>query len=301
MGEDFFCEVKRFDRESFLKLFEYILENGIRKVYFSTRSEYAPSGATLAAPARVDFCISGRKHMRFPCNGSIQDVSLLPGEAHFSPAMTWKLPLWDQFHQMGSIVYESNFIRFTYINYDRTDDYFQNYGADIFYHTSQPLPFYGKEILQILAHLAEDFFSEQDAVDLLTVLLRISLRVLRHDCDRIVEKRKQSFLRIDNYLRENFLRPISRESVAAEFQLTPSYISRLYAEFGEMSFNHSLRTLRLEHAAMLLKNTLLSIDEITEACAYASTTFLITAFRKQYGLSPGKYRRRFSSAASGNE
>jgi AraC-like DNA-binding protein len=59
---------------------------------------------------------------------------------------------------------------------------------------------------------------------------------------------------------------------------------------GEEGFNQTLRRLRLEHAALLLKNTHMSINEITDACGYLSSTYFIAAFKKYFRVSPGKYR-----------
>ncbi|OQA83809.1 MAG: HTH-type transcriptional regulator GadX [Lentisphaerae bacterium ADurb.Bin242] len=125
----------------------------------------------------------------------------------------------------------------------------------------------------------------------------MSLAALRQDQEKAPDKSNQTFLRLDNFLHENYLHGITRESVAKEFRLTPSYVSRLYAEFGEGSFHETLRRLRMEHAVVLLKNTTLSIDEITVACAYSSTTFFIAGFKRIYGVPPGRFRRKYGPSS----
>lgn len=294
MTDDFSLEVKTFDRDSFVKLFEYILLKGIRKVYFSSRSEEISSNVKMSLPPRIDFTITGVKHMVFPYNGTKMDVRMLPGEAHFAPPMTWKQPEWDELHRMASIVYTPDYIRFTFIDYHTADGYYSTHGANVFYHTSLPVSSAGKAVIHALSLLAEEPGGDDEAaVELLTALLRLSITTLRQDQERAPDKSNQTFLRVDNFLHENYLHGITRASVAEEFRLTPSYVSRLYAEFGESAFNDTLRRLRMEHAAMLLKNTTFSIDEITEACAYSSTTFFIAAFKKIYGVSPGRFRRQY--------
>ncbi len=288
-------KVEPFSRDSFVKLFEHVLQRGIKKVYFSSRSAALLPNASLSQPPRLDFTISGLKHMLFPFSNEIQDVCLEPREVHCSPSMTWKRAEWDCLHQMASIVYNPDYIRFTFIDHSEQNNYYATHGADIFYHTSTSVPSAGKALLHALAHLAEEPDCDKNANELVTVLLRMSISALKQDRILLPNKRCQTFQIIDNYLRENYLRTISRESIAAKFRLTPSYVSRLYKEFGESSFIRTVHHLRMEHAAMLLKNTILSIDEITEACAYSSTTFFIAAFKKIYGVSPGRFRRKHLS------
>jgi AraC-like DNA-binding protein len=52
----------------------------------------------------------------------------------------------------------------------------------------------------------------------------------------------------------------------------------------------------MEHAAILLEQTDLTIDEITDICGYASSTYFIAAFHKHHGKPPGKYRLERSEA-----
>ncbi len=295
MHDDFTLTVKPFDRDSFIELFEHILVHGIQKVHFSSRSTSLLPNASWSLPPRIDFTITGSKHMLFPYSGKVLNLCLCPGEVHYSPSMTWKRAEWDCLHRMASIIYTPDYIRFTFIDHNRLNDYYATHGADIFYHTSTPISSAGKAVLRALDHVAEEPAGDENANALMTVLLRMSISTLKQDKKQPPDKRHQTFLMIDNYLRENYLRPISRASIAEKFRLTPSYVSRLYKEFGETSFLRTQRHLRMEHAAMLLKNTFLSIDEVTEVCAYSSTTFFIAAFKKIYGLSPGRFRRKYIS------
>ncbi len=293
---DFPLEVKTLDRVSFVKLFEYILSRGIRKVYFSSRSEKKNPKVKWSLDPRVDFTITGLKHMIFPYQGKNLDIKMSPGEAHYAPPMTWKQPEWDELHRMASIVYTSHYIRFTFIDYSVWDEYYSLHGAKIFYHSSCPISTPGKAVILALSNLAEEPCPDnQIAVELMSALLRLSLANLQHDREKTFDKRTLTFARVDNYLRENFLHNISRQSIAKEFRLSPTYISSLYAGLGNGNFHDTLLRLRMEHATVLLKNTTLTIDEITDACAYSSTTYFIAAFKKIYGIPPGRYRRKYAN------
>ncbi|HCE43265.1 MAG TPA: hypothetical protein DET40_06935 [Lentisphaeria bacterium] len=283
-------KVKHLSKDSFMALLKHIIKDvGVRKVYFSQKEPRPDGKTTLMTSASLDIPLSGRKHMNFAGAGEIKDQFLSPGEIHFCPPMHWKNPLWDSLHEMSSIVYHPDYVRLTYINYNRLSTYFDSHSAKISYHTSIPLEIAGTSILRTLTLMADSGI-EDGAEDLISALLKITLRTLEKDTFTFTGKAQKTCIQIKQYVQDNFSSPINRAHVASVFKINPSYISRLFNEQGQESFNSMLRRLRLEHAALLIKQTNLSIDEITDSCGYLSSTYFISAFHKHFGVSPGKYR-----------
>ena len=99
-----------------------------------------------------------------------------------------------------------------------------------------------------------------------------------------------TWLKINEYLDENFYYPINRASVADAFKINPSHLSRLFASEGSEGFNATLQRLRMQHSATLLKKSCMPIKEISEHCGYVSTIYFIAAFKKYHGIPPGRYR-----------
>lgn len=121
-------------------------------------------------------------------------------------------------------------------------------------------------------------------------LLKLTLEEFENDHPRTFGKAHATWLRINQYLQENFYYPINRAHVAKEFKLNPSYLSRLFVEEGSGGFTATLRNLRMEHAAVLLKNTSMSVSEVCDECGYLSPTFFSSAFKNHFDMPPGKYR-----------
>ena len=80
-----------------------------------------------------------------------------------------------------------------------------------------------------------------------------------------------------------------------------------YAEMCTMSKYHFIRTfektvgatpleyrnsIRMEHAAELLSEEKLSIDEISRMTGFTSQSYFSSAFKKRYGISPKQYRKK---------
>lgn len=62
---------------------------------------------------------------------------------------------------------------------------------------------------------------------------------------------------------------------------------------GEV-FSRYLTKVRLEHAIVLLSNTDKSIDEIAYECGFNSISYFSYAFKKEFLVSPLKYRIRIN-------
>lgn len=56
-----------------------------------------------------------------------------------------------------------------------------------------------------------------------------------------------------------------------------------------------VHTLRLEEAKQLLESTDMSIEAIAGEVGYEDMSFFSRLFRREVGLTPGQYRRRFGA------
>lgn len=283
--------VRHQSKDDFTALLRYIIETlPVSEVHCSNRKPQPPGSLSLASVPRIDIPLSGRKHMRFASGGEEKDIIMLPGEFHYAPPLCWKRPVWDMLHEMSSIVYNPNYIHITYIDYDRLSSFYENHAATVFYDTAKPIDTAGNAVLQAL-NIQSERNSGAGIRELMKALLEITLENLLNDDPHPDSKAHSTWIQLEQYLRENFNTPINRAHTAKIFGLNPSYVSRLFQSEGKEGFNSMLRRLRLEHAALLLKNTNMSIDEITVQCGYQSSTFFIAAFKRSYNMTPGIYRR----------
>lgn len=290
-------QITHLSQESFIGLFRHIINDlGVKKVFFSQKTPVCKIRKTPVTHfARIDIPVSGKKHMQFAFDNEIQDIYMESGELHYCPPLCWKLPLWDSLHSMASIVYAPEYIRFTYIDHNHLSSVYEREGAHIFYHTAKPLSVAGHAVLHALNDFSEFSSNSGAEIQLMQALLKLTLEELENDHPRTFGKAHSTWLRINQYLQENFYYPINRAHVAKEFKLNPSYLSRLFVEEGTDGFNATLRSLRMEHAALLLKNTSMTVSEICDECGYLSTTFFISAFKNYFGMPPGKYRCHYQS------
>lgn len=94
--------------------------------------------------------------------------------------------------------------------------------------------------------------------------------------------------RILQYMSEH-IGTVSLKNIANEFSYHPNYISSVIRkEFGK-TFSEILLEQRMDRAAVLLKNTQLSVEEISLMLGYSNSSNFHKAFRNYFGCSPREY------------
>ena len=95
-----------------------------------------------------------------------------------------------------------------------------------------------------------------------------------------------------SYIQQNFTREISLKEFGNQFHLSEKYISRYFKEHFHITLSQYINHLRLEHARQLLQETTLPITEVAMQSGYENVSYFIRSFKKMYGMSPLKYRKR---------
>lgn len=282
-------KIRGFARTDAMHLLDYILtEIPPRRLAVAHPRPAPPDHEGLEVYPRhvFDIPLSGVKHILHGTETERREENLTPGEALFTPPESWKLPLWDSAHELFCLVYSADFLRCTYVDYSSPDPEKRRPVCTHFYHTSAaPTP-----ALRKLLHLLAEVDDETAGADLARALFRLTRCFLANDNRSRTGKAERTFQEIRQYMAENFCLPLTREETAAYFQLNPNYLSRLFRQRSGSSFSEILRSMRLEHAAFLLRATDLLVDEITLQCGYQSTPFFTSAFHRHFGLPPGQYR-----------
>lgn len=91
---------------------------------------------------------------------------------------------------------------------------------------------------------------------------------------------------ISNYIYEK----ITLKKVAAHCQVTVPYLSALFKKEMHINFNEYLCREKMKAAATLLTESSLSVMKISEMLSYSSSSSFGMHFRREYGVTPSRYR-----------
>lgn len=96
------------------------------------------------------------------------------------------------------------------------------------------------------------------------------------------------------YIRENYGKPISLESVSELAGFNPTYFSTLFKKETGLTFTEYLLQTRMDAAKDLLKDTNLNISVICERVGYSDHKYFSKTFTRLTGLKPNQYRKLYS-------
>lgn len=89
--------------------------------------------------------------------------------------------------------------------------------------------------------------------------------------------------------------PIGRTAMGRLMGITPRHLDRLFASHMRRSYSDSYRSIRLDHARRLVRQSVMSISEVAVATGFADPAHFSRVYRQQFGQAPRDDRRRISS------
>ncbi len=115
-----------------------------------------------------------------------------------------------------------------------------------------------------------------------------------HDLHELVQLR-----RVRDRIDREYAQPLDVEQLARGIHVSAGHLSRQFkAAFGESPYSY-LMTRRIERAMFLLRESELSVTEVSLAVGCQSLGTFSTRFRELVGVPPSEYRQRGVSATAG--
>lgn len=136
-------------------------------------------------------------------------------------------------------------------------------------------------------------FKVQSLFYRLLYLLVSKYRKTDPDSEKVKANKKLNKLTmITDYMKQNYNKELSLESLARTFNYSPTYLSRMFKKYAQMSYKTYLDDLRLRHAFNDLVGSDLSIGMVAEKNGFAGSKAFARVFKERYGTLPSEYRRQ---------
>lgn len=120
----------------------------------------------------------------------------------------------------------------------------------------------------------------------------------RQCCDHLFdlyEARTQTVNDIERakrYIQTHFCEHITLEQTAAYVDLSPTYFTKRFKDETGLTFKEYVTTCRMDKMKKLLKESSLSLKEITYQAGYTDPNYVSRVFKKMVGCSPKEYRKQ---------
>ena len=101
-----------------------------------------------------------------------------------------------------------------------------------------------------------------------------------------------AFRAVVEYCTKNYQKELSLSVLSRELHVSKYYVSHLFSERMQLSFNDYVNSLRVAHACRYLGTNEHSITEICSLVGFSTLRTFNRAFQKQMGTSPSEYRKQ---------
>ena len=123
----------------------------------------------------------------------------------------------------------------------------------------------------------------------------IYFELFRHICtmtgEILTSRHKKISEQVKLIIEEQFKNPqLSPAIIAEQLQFSDTYISKIFKSSEKISIADYMNEVRLKHSLRLLRETKMTIKEITDRIGITNSQYFFVLFKKHYGISPAKYR-----------
>ena len=191
----------------------------LRQIYFASTSSSTPELAYQVDFPRLEIVLEGE----FTDNGVAgASATLQPCDALFVPAGGWNFPQWLTPVTTLSILFGKQQLGFSIVQWDGKQ--YQNLTRQ---HVARRGPRIGSFLLQTLNEMQMQP-QEQQTARLIVASLLSHCRDLLGSQIQTASRSQALFEAIRNYIDERYASPLTRESVAQAFYISPNYLSHLF-------------------------------------------------------------------------
>ena len=98
--------------------------------------------------------------------------------------------------------------------------------------------------------------------------------------------------KINELLNQSIYSPLTLQTICEHFNLSKSYICRIYKDYTGVGIMKKLSELKLKEAKKLLRQDTMNISQTADKLAYSGIHNFTRAFKNFTGVSPTDYKKR---------
>ncbi len=122
------------------------------------------------------------------------------------------------------------------------------------------------------------------------------LERIRNVCYKMKQEKEEMAVDLirtaKEYIQNHFMQDLSLDEVSKKVQISPYYFSKLFKKETGENFIEYLTKIRIEKAKKFLRETQMSMKEISDAVGYSNPNYFSHTFKKNVGISPSEYKEK---------
>ena len=145
-----------------------------------------------------------------------------------------------------------------------------------------------------LLHILSNEMVNTNSPKYLSASLNCILAKLQGLCKTPLVSKNNSMQYALLYVQNHFTEKLNLNTLSKMLNYSPNYLSNKFTEYAGISFKNYVMNLRFSFCEALLKNSELSITEISTASGFEDFSNFMTYFKKRYCMTPKQYREKIT-------
>lgn len=281
------------DKTYLIEALEYYSKSPLEldEVYFAGNLPTPPPLAYQVHFPRIEVVLMGELDMEVGNNlGVDTHYTLKQGGVLYLPAESWNKPIWTKPVVVMTIMAGKQSLGMSLLSWDG-----EQFDSAIKDSVQRRGPRAGTFILNAIEELNK-LKESQDTKRLLISSLFSHILDLIEMPMQTPSKSHALFGAVKDHLEQHYQEPLTRESVAEHFYVSPNYLSQLFQKEGQIKFNEYLNHIRLDRAKFLLLAYDMKVKEVAHRCGFRDSNYFCRVFRNQTERSPSEYRAQYQSS-----
>lgn len=130
-------------------------------------------------------------------------------------------------------------------------------------------------------------------MDMVTYVNKLYSDVMQFQLDKGTNHHNSAMEMIKKYIDENYTnKDINTSAIADKFFFSSDYLGKAFMRYLGTSIGAYVEDLRIKKSLELLRDTNISINNISSSVGYASPTYFNRVFKKSINLTPNEYRSK---------
>lgn len=269
---------------------------GLRRAVYAGAEVAPPLYAFVVNFPSVALVLEGRYRVDLAGSEGRTACSLGPGDVLYAPANCWYRPTWKHASRTLTVLFGRRQTGFSLVSSrpGRAGPVFEVCK----HHAAVQLSNLSRDLLALCDQARQPHHHRDIAIHLVHALLLSCEELLEARPSATLTKPRVLYETICSYVQEHFHQHLTRDSVAAEFDVAPNHLSRLFRTEGLMRFWDYVTLARLDRAKFLLVQYDLPVKAVAAHCGFTDTTYFCRVFRTRMKVTPLQYRLKYGHRRS---
>lgn len=149
-----------------------------------------------------------------------------------------------------------------------------------------------RRIFGLNANYLKEINTFKSIDELCAWLANIMVRFCSYVFDFVHVKHNDIIYKAVNYIKSNYANKISLDSIANHVYLSRSYLSKIFKDEMNCNITNYINKIRVEKSKLLLLDNTVNLVDIANLVGFEDQSYFTKVFKKETGLSPGKFREK---------